>query len=272
VSARGGKHTDKGAVRRRRRGSMEEERPLHRDVGRRSRAERVVYVACEGESTERDYLVHLNEEFGAGDDDRQPFRIQPIWRKNGLLPTQAVAEARRYAETDEAWALFDRDGKDRDPDIEAALKEAAAAKVEVGFSHPSFDLWVLLHFQPLSGAQSGSSKIVVDKLRSARDAKGFKDYDKRNDKSLKGARRDALTGRHKTAVDNAKALVGACPHGACKAGQARTKPVSREATPASPANWSARSGHAPHCPALKRDPSTDVWRLLAALGVVPAAH
>jgi hypothetical protein len=155
-----------------------------------------------------------------------------VAKKNGMLPTKTVEAVRRYADTDEAWVLFDRDGDDRDEDIRRALEEAAASKIEVGFSHPSFDLWLLLHFQPFSGAQSGSSKIVVEKLRSAPGADAFKNYDKRNDKSVKGRRRDALRGREKAAATNAKALVATCEHGDCKAGRAQVKPVERDAAAA----------------------------------------
>jgi hypothetical protein len=188
-----------------------------------------------------------------------------------MLPTETVAAVRRYADTDEAWVLFDRDGPDRDADIRQALKDAAASKIEVGFSHPSFDLWLLLHFQSFSGAQSGSSKIVVEKLRSAGNAEAFKDYDNRNNKSVKGARRDALRGREKIAATNARALVDACAHSACNAKKAKSNPVDRSAPDEPSVAWLARSGHAPGCPVLRRDPSTDVWRLLATLGLVPVS-
>lgn len=63
---------------RRRRGRLDDERPLTRRLGSRRREVRVLYVACEGESTEPDYLQYLNEQFGDGDGrERQPFRIQP---------------------------------------------------------------------------------------------------------------------------------------------------------------------------------------------------
>ncbi len=83
----------------------------------------------------------------------------------------------------------------------------------------------------------------------------------------RATRREALRDREGTAVANARALVTACPHGACDAAQAQYESVDRNAD-VSPAEWSARSGHAPGCPVLGRDPSTDVWRLLTALGIV----
>ncbi|WP_055478698.1 RloB family protein [Sphaerimonospora mesophila] len=221
-----------------------------------------MYVACEGESTEPDYLRYLNEQFGDGDDGRRPFRIQPVYRKNGMTPAKVVEAVREAAAEDEAWALFDRDSHH---EIPQAVKAAAASGIEFAFSHPSFDLWLLLHFQMLTGAQSGSSKIVVEKLRQATDA--FKDYDKRGDKSVKGARRDALKGREGSAVAHARGLVASCAAGRCTPAHAKTEPVGRDAGPWSTQEWAARSGHALDCPISQRDPSTDVWRLLVALGI-----
>ncbi|WP_165959456.1 RloB family protein [Nonomuraea longispora] len=225
----------------------------------------MLYVACEGESTEPDYLQYLNEQFGDGDGQgRQRFRIQPVYRRNGLMPSRVVEAARTAAGEDEAWALFDRDQWD---DIPQAVKHAAESRVEVAFSHPSFDLWLLLHFQAFGGEQGGGSKLVIEKLRQAKGADAFKNYDKRNDKSIKGARRDALKGREDKAVAHARSLIASCSHGRCKPAHAKAEQVDHHAKPQSPQQWAARSGHASECPVLQRDPSTDVWRLLVALGI-----
>lgn len=225
----------------------------------------MLYVACEGESTEPDYLDYLNEQFGDGDGrERRPFRIQQVFRKNGLTPSGVVEAARKAAGEDEAWALFDRDQWD---DIPQAVKAAAESRVELAFSHPSFDLWLLLHFQAFGGAQSGSSKFVVEKLRQAKGADAFKDYGKGGEKSIKRGRRDALKGREGKAVAYARSLVASCAQGVCKPGRAKTVLVGNDAEPQSPQEWAARSGHVPECPVLQRDPSTDVWRLLVTLGI-----
>jgi hypothetical protein len=225
----------------------------------------MLYIACEGESTEPDYLRYLNEQFGDGDGEgRRPFRIQPVYRRNGMLPPEVVGAVRAFAAEDEAWALFDRDEHSH---ILEAIKDAAESKIELAFSHPSFDLWLLLHFQAFGGAQSGSSKIVIEKLRKANAADAFKDYDKKNDKSIRGARRSALRGQEGKAVAHARSLVGSCAHGSCKPSHAKTEPIGRSAKPQPAEQWAGRSGHSPHCPVLQRDPSTDVWRLLVSLGI-----
>jgi hypothetical protein len=51
-----------------------------------SSAATVVYVAVEGEVTEPDYLDYLNEAFG----EDHGFRINIVWRRNGLKPLAAV--------------------------------------------------------------------------------------------------------------------------------------------------------------------------------------
>ncbi|GGK37094.1 RloB family protein [Nocardia camponoti] len=267
MNSRKGKHPA-GFRPSRRRGHEDDSRDLHRQAGR-DRGQRIIYVACEGEQTEPDYLDYLNERFGCGTDDRKPFLIHAVWEKNGLLPLQTVAKVKQRADDCEAWVLFDRDGTDRDADIERAVRAAAKAQVELAFSHPSFDLWLLLHFRSVSGAQHGSSKLIVEKLRRATTSGEFHDYDKRNNKSIGEDRKKALFGNEATAVRNARALVGQCEHGACKASNAEHRFVPRNRETAwTPAQWSGRSGHADHCPILGRDPSTDVWRLLVSLGIV----
>lgn len=254
--------------RKRRRRDGDEGRKLAPVQWAEHKQERVLYVGCEGESTEPDYLDYLVKRFGSGERTGQPFRIVPVYKTNGLLPEQVVQAVRRYAATDETWALFDRDEHTRIPQ---AVEDAAADGTEICFSHPSFDLWLLLHFQAFSGQQSGKSTDVVDKLRKADPA--FERFDKRNDKSVRGRRRQALEGRTKNAIAHAKSLVSQCEHGGCKASQHQAVPVDRAGThnpvhvPQSSRKWAARSGHALDCEVLDRDPSTDVWRLLVSLGI-----
>ncbi|MFE9883604.1 RloB family protein [Streptomyces scopuliridis] len=268
---RGGDSPEAGTTKRKkRRGNKGDEQPLVPPPSPPpddSPAVRVVYVGCEGESTEPDYLNHLNARFGDGSGhEGQRFRIQPVYKKNGYTPAQVVAAVRDKAAEDEAWALFDRD---QHHDIPQALKEAAEDSTEVCFSHPSFELWLLLHFQEFGGRQSGKNKDVVKKLRQAHPA--FKKFDERNDKSVKGVRQTALEESEalKVAVARARRLVGQCEHGSCKPGNAKTYPYGRDDPPKSTTAWAARSGHAHDCEVLRRDPSTDVWRLVVSLGIVP---
>lgn len=235
----------------RRRGAPKEPRPLHRTPGR-DRSQREFYVVVEGEATEPDYLAFLNAEFG----DQGRFFIQPIKDRNGLKPLEVVqravdqlAELRQAPGIDqdidegrvEVWALFDRD---QHVCIPQAFSAGEPTGVRIAFSHPSFDLWLLLHFQNLSSAEGGSSDTVHRKLRAADPA--YAKFGRNGDKHVTGARAAALVRRESRAAQRARKLVDECPSGTC----------------------SVAAGHDPGCPPLGRDPSTDVWRLLEALQVI----
>lgn len=133
---------------------------------------------AEGQVTEPDYCTALNKYFR----DQHEFDINTAYSENkGLHPLEVAEEAISAAtqpdrEGDgpphEIWAMFDRD---QHPDVREAFARlrkhnATAAlndykEVGIAFSHPSFDLWLLLHFQSLTTPQDGFSIQVHEKLR-----------------------------------------------------------------------------------------------------------
>ncbi|WP_307847280.1 RloB family protein [Streptomyces sp. F63] len=234
------------------------------------KSNRVVYVACEGSRTEPDYISLLNKTYGRD----KSFRLKYCHpgHGNGLDPVETVQQTLKEAgPEDEKWALFDRDADDnRDRKIPDAMRLAADRGVQVALSHPSFELWLLLHFQHWTSQEHGHDEKVKDRLRRHRDAKGFKDYDKASGdrgKGLNDERGNALLGRETTAVRNARKLVKACPSGRCSADRiGKIQPIPAKGGEKY-AEWTERTGHAAGCDPLKRDPSTDVWRLLASLGL-----
>jgi len=202
-----------------------------------------VYVVCEGEVTEYEYLTMINNEFGGSLRFRLDFPPKRE-RRNGLKPRQVVDRALRAAEEeqeDAVWALFDRDQHTEIPEAFNDVK--GRAKISIGFSNPSFDLWLLLHFQPYPPMTHGSSADVHAKLRSCPAFAGFG----RRGKHITDDRARELAGRIPTAVRNARAEVDACRTAGC----------------------SGETGHAPSCHPLDRDPSTDVYLLIESLGIVP---
>ncbi|WP_431780914.1 RloB family protein [Streptomyces chumphonensis] len=227
-------------------------------------------MATEGEKTERDYLALLNTHYG--EREGRKFRLKHCNAGRGLRPTETVDHviASSVSPDDEKWALFDRDSEDqRDDDIPEAMRKAAAAGVQVALSHPSFELWLLLHFQQFSSQEDGRTSTVLDRLRTHRDAKGFQDYDKQSGdrgKGLGGQRGESLVGKENVAVRNARKLVSLCPFGDCSPKNADFSPIPGPRAE-TPQVWRLRSGHGASCDPLKRDPSSDVWRLLATLGI-----
>jgi hypothetical protein len=223
---------------------------------------RIIYVVAEGEVTEPDYCTALNNHFR---DERQFYINTRYSRRNGLHPLEVAEEAVTIASdprergdngpVHEVWALFDRD---QHTDVREAFDrikehnaEAAAngyKNIQIGFSHPSFDLWLLLHFQQLNGPQDGSSADVHQKLRSYPAFERF-GTGTAGSKAITADRAGQLLapGRIESAVRNARALVRHCPSGGC----------------------STAAGHADRCDPLCRDPSTDVWHLIQSLGIAP---
>jgi len=152
---------------------------------------RVFYVVAEGEATEYDYLRHLNRTYGLD----QRFLIQTHNQRRGLAASQVVDRAceaieRLGPDGVEVWALFDHDGQ---RDIDQASARAQRNGVHPALSHPSFELWLLLHFQDFSpAAQNGSNNIIIEKLRAVHPAfagyrEGSKHIDERRFESLRQA-------------------------------------------------------------------------------------
>jgi hypothetical protein len=263
--------TSEGRRVNRRKNRHDTPRPLRRGLDSYSdESRRVVYIAAEGEKTEPDYINLLNAAYG--ERPGQKFFLHFCHAGEGLRPSKVVSHVIATAPSpkDEKWALFDRDTADnRDDDIRTAMRMAAREGVEVGLSHPSIELWLLLHFQPFTSQEDGLSDKIKEQLRKHPKAKGFAEYDKKSGdrgKGLTRQRSQSLIGNEKAAVDHARSLVANCPHGGCS-----PKGLSFDKIPGPGMEtydqWNRRSGHADSCDPLKRDPSTDLWRLLTMLEI-----
>lgn len=240
----------------------------------RDPSQRVVYVATEGAKTEQDYVILLNRVYGA----KKGFRLHfcPHPDRNGLRPKEVVERVIKAAEGSDAemWALFDRDSGDKTPEeIREALRHAARNGVQVALSHPSFELWLLLHFQQHTSSEGGRNDKVIDKLRRHPEATAFADYDTQSGdrgKGLGGRRGDSLVGRERDAVRNGRKLVALCPNprGGCSARDLTVVRIQTQRDQSeSYEDWTRRTGHAAGCDPAQRDPSADVWRLLVSLGI-----
>ncbi|MBO0803550.1 MAG: RloB domain-containing protein [Nocardiopsaceae bacterium] len=206
---------------------------------------RVVFVVAEGERTEREYLGRIDGKYGR----RHGFHLRFPEGTHGRKPSEVVDDAEKLADDDvETWAFFDRD---QHPGIPQAMAAARKAGIRVAFSHPAFELWLLLHFQQFAAPQGGDNARATRELRRK---PGFEDYDRsqRDGKGITADRFDALTadGGIARAVRNARRLDDDCPSGCCSGRDPKEE------------------GHPPgRCDPIRRDPSTGVWRLIEGLGI-----
>lgn len=184
---------------------------------------RIIYVVSEGQVTEPDYCRALTKHFR----NTHNFSINTKYSEGrGLHPHEVAIAAISAATTSdrgddgpvhEVWALFDRDEHTdvhqafdllRKHNVEAAKKKYK--QVRIAFSHPSFDLWLLLHFQSLTVPQDGSNELVQKKLREYREFAGFAAKTS-GSKKITEARAAQLMPLTETAVRNARALIKRCP-------------------------------------------------------------
>jgi hypothetical protein len=200
----------------------------------------VLYLFVEGEVTEATYAERINDHLG------RERRFQLSVSKAGGSPRDLVDAAIRMRTEElprardrsdpsrdpEVWCLFDRDTH---VEVDGGIADAVKNGVRVAFSHPCFELWLLLHFQQFETPLGGRCADLTRKLRGRA---GFKRFDK----YVGEEQWAALVGHSEAARKRALQLVGKCPSGGC-----------------------GPEEHLPHCIPTNRDPSTDVWKLLDSL-------
>jgi hypothetical protein len=200
-------------------------------VNRRPRVRRrEVIVFTEGEATEVSYVDAIKRL-----QDQCVVRVDDRHGEPGALVRLAIAEARRLArigrdegapgnEAPRVWCVFDRD---QHPNVDALIRQAEDAGVSVAFSHPCFELWLLVHFRQYGAPAAGVCGGLVDEVDGR--IAGYKARGKR-------VALTDVTGRYAHAKEQAERL----------------------------AKQHERDGIS--IP-TQRDPSTDVWRLVDELGI-----
>jgi hypothetical protein len=119
-----------------------------------------ILVVTEGKVTEVSYLKALKVIL------KRSFELPSIPLENGdpltlveLAKQKRIAlerEAKRSGDPktrlDEVWCVFDRDIHHR-PRLSQAIDNAYAANINIAFSNPCFELWLLLHYREQPGDQ-----------------------------------------------------------------------------------------------------------------------
>ncbi len=128
------------------------ERPLKRRVAVRQ-PRKTILIFCEGERTEPEYLDALKRQPWVRDIAAVDLQVKT--GHGGSVPTPLVslaADARRKAldeegEIDEFWCVFDVQRPRNHSGLQGAVEQTRHGGIEFAISNPSFELWLILHFQ-----------------------------------------------------------------------------------------------------------------------------
>lgn len=161
--------------------------------------QRIVRIHSEGEVTEPKYLGHWARRRGSS--------LKISWGMTGADPLSLVQAARddmremklkrKPADRpfDEVWCVFDRDAHNSVPQ---ALNEARQGGIQVAFSDPCFELWLVLHAQPRSAP--------IDRHEANRLARNLGLVDRKNKKDVPASAWKVLEPGYGGAKVRAKAL------------------------------------------------------------------
>ena len=217
-----------------------------RKVGR-DRRRQDVYLAVEGEGTERDYFRAVQERLLR----EGGFVLHVAPNSNGFSTARRVVEevVKVRGERDApAWAICDLDDKlVHDPqDIADAAKDAKNDDVTFTVCNPCFEVWLYLHFASRTASFGGQAN-AIKALRKIHPA--FADYNTRE------GDRKRLTAQRLAALFEGDNLVQAC---------ARARKL-HEPCESSDCDHLVKPGQT--CKIESRDPSSPLYELFALLGL-----
>lgn len=167
-------------------------RPLSRRTGVRS-PKKTVYVFCEGEKTERDYLRALRRA------DQVVGKVHIDVDSDAAAPKDLVERAIKKIkdpEVDECWCIFDVEAPVAHPNIESIVRTAEKHGVRLAVTNPCFELWLVLHHRNVTRYVTTTEIVKQSKEIDGRGGKGIDGslYMKNLDQA--GERADKLRQRH----------------------------------------------------------------------------
>lgn len=152
-------------------------------------------IYCEGQSEEK-YFKMLCQKYNAGNVHAQRIRIDTLGESGRRLIT-AAAKKGKYSHQSQVYVIFDRDEK-TDSELQLCQKLAKQYNVTILFSSICFEIWILMHFEPVMRAYT--RRELFEKLSGP-------NYFNQNYLAFKGSSyREFLYDEVGTAVQNAKNL------------------------------------------------------------------
>lgn len=119
----------------------------------------IIGIYCEGKSEEQ-YFKILSQKYNARNVHSQKLNIKSLGESGEKLITEAKLKGKNNNES-KIYVVFDRDDKSIG-DIQRCEKLAKRNKITILFSSISFEIWILMHFEPVM--HSYTRKQLVNKL------------------------------------------------------------------------------------------------------------
>ena len=133
---------------------MVAKRTKAKDLKRRTgkRPERKTFlIFCEGEASEPDYIKGLKKLPEIRQSTSIGIEIDPDQGVPLTLVERAVQRKEVDHEIDEYWCIFDVEWPRHHPNLDKARELAATHGIQLAISNPCFEIWLLLHFDYVSG-------------------------------------------------------------------------------------------------------------------------
>jgi hypothetical protein len=124
---------------------------------------KTIHITCEGKETERNYLDSLKR------DGRVAYRFAiTVKRGSGGTREQIAIDAvnnkrnTRHEDFDEYWCVMDVEGQAHAESLVKALAILRDNGISVCLSNPSFEIWVLAHFERTASPFLDGSQVLVE--------------------------------------------------------------------------------------------------------------
>ena len=161
----------------------------------KKRSVKSIYLFCEGEKTERFYFEQLRQElrgFGFIVKVKKTNKTDPLGLMREALSFKKH-EGEGFFDCDELYCVLDCDSHS-DEILGKARKFAEENSINLIFSNPSFEYWILAHFEKVNNVCDNSQ--ITSKLR-----KHLGDYEKNDINIFK-----KINDKIETAISNAKSV------------------------------------------------------------------
>lgn len=112
---------------------------------------KTILIFCEGEASEPDYIKGLKRIPEIRQNTSINIEVDPNQGVPLTLVERAISQKREGYEIDELWCVFDVEWPKHHPNLEKTLQLARVHDIQLAISNPCFELWLLLHFEYVSG-------------------------------------------------------------------------------------------------------------------------